>query len=246
MKIFVYCLLFSGLIACKGENKLEISANEIDAYVDEKLGDDQLYDVSQSLRFSHEAETYEVVKFMQNDTVILYMETIDSDDEQVVRQLFYKDGLLIFVDELIARNRINNPFIQRKLYLDGDVIVEAYEREANLEADLEFVDYKLVEVDQDGYDFSTPDRAMNQEGEFDLKFEEIMQIGDQRYLVLENSISKYDVALFLTEMTPFIAELEANSAVHKGRSIFVTHQFILMNSIERMLFVEGKFKDESN
>ncbi len=246
MKIFIYCTLLSFLIACKGEPSAEISANEIDSYVEEKLGDDQLYDVSQSLRFSQGTESYEVVKFMQNDTVILYMETRDTDEEQVVRQTFYKNGLPIFVDELVARNRINNPFLQRKLYLDGKVIVEAYEREANLEADLEFVDYKLVEIDQADYDFDKPERALSQEGEFDLKFEEIMQVGDQRYLVLENAISNYNVALFVSEMTPFIAELEANQALHKGRSIFVTHQFILMSSIERMLFIEGRFKDEIN
>lgn len=244
MKKIAYLLLISVFFACKGDEGMEISVDEIDAYVEEKLSDSQLYDVSQSLRFSHESETYEVVKFMQEDTVVLFMETISTDDEQILRQVYYKHGKPVYVDEVIANNTNEAPFTQRKVYLNGSSVIESFKRTGTMESELEFVDYEPAKVSADEYDFEKAERAMAQKDEFEMQFEEIMRVGDQRYLILENPESKFDVALFISEPTPFLVDLEENTANYKGKPLFVTHQFILMSGVERMLFMEGYFTDE--
>ena len=245
MKKYVFLLLIPLFFACKGEQGMEITVDEIDAYVEQKLSDSEMYDVSQSLRFSHENETYEVVKFMQNDTVVLFMETVSNVDEQVLRQVFYMHGKPVFVDEVIARNTEVAPFTQRKVYLDGSQVIESYERTGSMESELQFVDYEPASVAEDEYDFGKAERAMAQKGEFELLYEEIMQVGDQRYLILENPESKFDVALFIAEPTTFLVDLEVNTATYKGRPLFVTHQFILMSGVERMLYMDAYFADEN-
>jgi|GEM_PF-1249249 len=244
MKKRIYLVLIPLFFACKGEEALDITVDEIDAYVEQKLSDSELYDVSQSLRFSHEAESYEVVKFMQNDTVVLFMETISTGLQQVMRQVFYMHGKPVYVDEIIAKNSDVTPFTQRKVYLNGSSVMEGYLRTGSMESELEFVDYETASISADEYDFDKAERAMAQQEEFELQYEEIMMVGEQRYLILENPASKFDVALFIAEPTPFLVDLDEHTDEYKGRTLFVTHQFILMNGVERMLFIEAYFPEE--
>lgn len=245
MKKISYLLFALLIVSCKSEESLEITTDEIDAYVDEKLGEDQMYDVSQSLRFAKENETYEVVRYMQNDTVILYLETHVTEDQQMIRQTFFMRGLPVYVDEYISSNITENPFIQRRVYLDGEEVMESFERSSAYEDELEYLEYIEANVDRDEFNFEKPDNAMAQQGDFEMKFEEFIIISPQTYLILENDESKYDVALFLSgESHPLLDRLFANPNDYKGRTIFVTHQFVLMNNIERMLFIDGYFVDE--
>lgn len=244
MKI-AYLLLIPAFFACKGEEGMDISRDEIDAYVEEKLSDSQLYDVSQSLRFSHDDDTYEVVKFMQEDTVVLFMETSATYDEQVLRQVYFKHGKPVYIDEVIASNTAVSPFTQRKIYLNGSAVIEGFKRTGSVESELTSVDYESVDVSVDEFDFDKAERAMGQKGEFEMRFEEIMQVGAERYLILENQESKFDIALFISEPTPFLIDLEENADAYKGKALFVTHQFILMSGVERMLYMDGYFVNEN-
>ncbi len=244
MRKRIYLLFIPLFFACKGEEAMEITVDEIDAYVEQKLSDSEMYDVSQSLRFSHESETYEVVKFMQNDTVVLFIETSATDQEQVMRQVFYMHGKPVYVDEIIAKNTDVNPFTQRKVYLDGNSVMEGYLRTGSMESELEFVDYEKASISEDEYDFDKAERAMAQQDEFELQYEEIMKVGDQRYLILENPESKFDVALFIAEPTPFLVDLEEHTNEYKGKTLFVTHQFILMSGVERMLYMDAYFTED--
>lgn len=244
MKNSVYILFLFALVACSGKQGIEITTAEIDIYVNDKMSESQVYDVSQSLRFSRENETYEVVRYMQNDTVILFIEIDVTKDEQITRQTFFKEGVPIYVDEFIASNIKENPFTQRKVYLDGVNIIESYEKTAAVEFDIEEMDFERADAEVTEFDFARPDSALQQKGDFEMKFEEFIIIDPQTYLILENIKSKYDVALFVGEEHPILTQLFANPDDNKGRTMFITHQFVLMNGIERMLFIDGEFLEE--
>ena len=244
MKKIGYFLIVFLFLSCKGEKGLVISTDEIDRYVADKSGESQLYDVTQSLRFSKANETYEVVEYLQNDTVILYIETHVTEEEQVIRQTFFKNGVPIYVDEYFASNLVENPFSQRKIYLDGVNAIRSFSKTAEYEDDLEFIEFADASILIDEFDFDRPKNAMLQQGDYEMKFEEFIIIDPQTYLILENSTSNYDVALFVTEAHPLLDELYANQAGNKGRTIFVTHQFVLMSGIERMLFMDGYFVED--
>ena len=243
MKNCAYLIMLFLLVACGGEQGMEITTSEIDAYVADKMSESQEYDVSQSLRFSRENETYEVVRYMQNDTVILYLETDVTKDKQVNRQIFFKDGLPVYVDEYIASNTTENPFKQRKIYLDGVRVIESFEKSTDIEYDLEGMDFEKSKVAISEFDFARPDSALLQKGDFEMKFEEFIIIDPQTYLILENAESKYDVALFVSDAHDLLNQISANPANYKGKTLFVTHQFVLMNNIERMLFIDGKLTE---
>lgn len=240
-------LMMMSMTGCGSEGKtIEITPAEIDEYVTEKLGENQLYDVSQSLRFSKETETYEVVEYVQDDSAVLHMETHVTDDEQITRQFFYLQGVPVYIDEMVSSNVTDLPFIQRRIYLDGVNVLRAEERSSAYENELAYLEYDEVTVDIDQYDIERPKRAMLQQGEFQMSFEEFISIPPQEYLILENKESKYDVALFIAEGDDhaFLTDLRENEDAYKGRPVFITHQFIIMQNIERMLFIDGYFTDE--
>ncbi|MFT5820441.1 MAG: hypothetical protein ACI8ZM_001683 [Crocinitomix sp.] len=243
MKNGLYLILIFLLVACGGKQGIVITPAEIDTYVTDKLSESQVYDVSQSLRFSRENETYEVVRYMQNDTVVLYIETDVTKDEELVRQTFFKEGVPIYVDEFIASNIQEAPFTQRKIYFDGVNVIESYEKKSTIEYDLEEMEYGKANVKIEEFDFAKPDSALQQKGDFEMKFEEFIIIDPQTYLILENAQSDYDVALFVSEENALLTQLFADPDEYKGRTIFVTHQFVLMNNIERMLFIDGELTE---
>jgi len=244
MKRIGFILILALFSACNSQPSLEISVEDIDIYVAEKLDESQIYDVTQSLRFSRNDETYEVVQYLQNDSVVLYLETLISNEENITRQVFFKEGFPIYVSEYISKNTEITPFSQREVYLDGASVIEARERLADNESDLEYIEYQKIALEIDVYDFSRLENAILQKGEFEMKFGEFIVINPQSYLILENTESDYEVALFITEEHPVLDELFDHPEENKGRSIFVNHQFVSMSGIERMLFIDGFFKEE--
>lgn len=246
LKLICFSLVLTLLFACGGngpEETLDVSTTEIDTYVSDKLSESQEYDVTQSLRFAHDTETYEVIEYMQNDTVVLFMEIHYTDELQTVRQTFFKEGLPVYVDELLVKNVLENPFTQRKTYLNGADVIESYERYAENETDLEYMEYAEVDIDWESFDFQRPADAIHQEGEFKMQFGEFIIIDPQTYLILENESGYYDVALFVSEPHPLIDQLNGDPESYEGQTIFVNHQFVLMNGIERMLFIDGELKE---
>ena len=241
-KYLAYFLFLAFLVSCKDKNALEISPKEIDEYVEIKSSESQEYAVSQSLRFSKEEDSYEVVQYIQNDTVILFLETIHKQDESCVRQTFFKNGMPVFIQESIGRNSTESPYVDRKIYWDGTSVIEAYEKSSDIEQDLAFMEYSKSSADIDEFDFNKPKKAMAQQGEFKMQFSEFIFIDPQTYLILENEESLYDVALFIANDHPLIGQLLADPDAFKGRTIFITHQFIMMNNIERMLFIDGEMQ----
>jgi hypothetical protein len=236
------------MASCGGGKTIDITPEEIDAYVAEKLDANQLYGVSQSLRYSKENETYEVVEYIQDDSVVLYVITHAMEQEQVNRQVFYKHGVPIFVDELVSSNVADLPFTQRRIYMDGANVLRSEERSSAFEDELQYLDFESVSVDLDDYDFEKPKRALLQQDEFALFFEEFIIIPPQEYLILENEESGFNVALFIADGDdhPFLMQLKDDPEKYRGRPVFVTHQFIVMSNIERMLFINGYFTDEEN
>jgi hypothetical protein len=242
----VYLFAFLMLVGCGGKKGMKISTTEIDQYVEMKSSDDQIYDVSQSLRFAtkNSSNTYEVVRYMQNDTVILYRETEITDEKYVVRQTFYKSGVAIFIDEFTALNQLEMPFKHRKIYLDGVSVLTVKERSANTEEDLEVTDFTDGKAKFEDFKFEKPELAMTQKGPFEMRFEDFLIMPPQTFLILGNEESLYEVALFVSEPHDLLDQINLDRKAYVGRPFFVTHQFILMAEIERMHFLDGFFTDE--
>ncbi len=245
MKIVAVLVAFIFLYSCSGESHSEdevivdISTDDIDKYVATKNGEDQIYDVARSLRFSSDEETYEVINFSQNDSLILFQEIVTTDNDQVVRMTYYKDSLPVYVSEIIASNTEELPITERKVYLDGSHILNGYEKKASQEFDLEFIEFEEISVEVSEFDFDRPKNALAQRGEFEMTFQEFLIMDPQTFLILENEESGFDAALFVAEEHPFITEVRENEEAYRGKAIFVAHQFILTNNIERMLFMDG-------
>lgn len=255
MKLIVYLIMSLLFIACTDNSvteetqekveKIAFTNTQIDAYVAEKLDDSQEYDVAMSLRFSNSDDTYEVIQYVQNDTIILFVETEIMSDKSISRRTFFKNGLPVYVEEYLSKNTTEEaPFIQRKIYLNGNQIVESLERQSFSEEELEMLAYQNVEISLDEFDFDRPKRAVQQTDEFALQFEEFIIIEPQTYLVLGNEESGYDAALFVAEEHPLLTEINENQEKYRGKTLHVYHQFVLTNGIERMLFVDAELMEE--
>lgn len=233
------------LVSCGGKPSHDMTEQEIDQYIESCLDTAKIYEIAQGLRFSRDDETYQVTEYSQYDTVILYNVAEASQTDQVNINMFFKDDMPIYLEEYRYEfSGESTSIIERKVYFTGSDILKAYERSTENEGDIELE--KFEESDNIGfsdYDFSRPKRAIDQEGEFEMKYGEFLIINPESYLILENDKSKYGVALYILEGDMLLDELFAKPEAYRGKTIFVHHEFLTMNGIERMIYRGGIVKE---
>ena len=239
MKFLLYSFLAITLIACSGSAEVELTEADVDEYVEQKLSSSEIYDIAVSMRFSKENEAYSVVEYGQNDTIVLVNEEIELADKLVIRNTFYKNSQPVFIEEFDYPYFETENYFERKIYLNGTSVIQGYQRESFYEHELDQAKFDKITVSIDDYDFIRPIDAINQEGDYEMKYGEFLIIDPQRYLILGNDQSDYSVALFLMKGDLLIEELYNFPEKYKGKTIFIHHEFLDMNGIERMIYKGG-------
>jgi hypothetical protein len=244
-KFFFIGSLFLFLLSCNSGKKLDITTADIDQRVTEILKEDAVYDIAESMRFSKGNETYEVVEYAKGDTLALHAEIHTTETFTVNRNIFYQEGVPVYITEYFVKNTtLEDPYLERKVYLDGSSIIEATERSAEFENDLEYATFKKAPASIAEFDFERPKSAINQEGDYEMRFGEFLIIEPQTYLILENQNSGYDVALFVPEEHELLTKMYANQEEYKGKIVFTYHQFFESNGISRMAFIDAVIVEE--
>jgi hypothetical protein len=243
MKKQIAFLLLIALVSCKSEPALDITEEEIDTYVESRLDPSLIYDISQSPRFSREDESYQVNQYELYDTIVLLTseENTTTNFDQI--NIFYKDKLPVFIEHFSAEfNENSSSYSERKIYLNGREVIKAYERTAVSEFEIEEVEFAAFDVALSDYDLDKPEKAVKQEGDFEMKYGEFLIINPESYLVLENEKSGYGVALYIMDGDMLLDELFAKPNDYRGKTIFVYHEFRVMEGVERMIYKGGIVK----
>jgi hypothetical protein len=234
---FLVPLLF---ISCKSRPSIRITKQEIMSYVDSLKGPEMEFSVGQSLRFSKEDNTYKAIEYLLGEEIVLHYEEINSENQATVRSIYYKKGIPVFISESTVNNSTDKDgYIEKEIYTNGKDILGARKRVAEYESELPYAEYVDTDADLDDYDLDKPKNAIRQTGEFEMKFGEFLLIDPEKYLILENEKSQYDVALFFMESDPLLDSLQARPDFYEGETIFVKHEFRLINQIERMIYRGG-------
>lgn len=237
MKKIKTVILFLGLVlvSCNSEKKL--SEKDINEKVESTLDSNQVYDIAQSLTFSNDNEQYSVVEYSQNDSVKLFVETVTSQNKEFTRQLYLADGKVIFLKEIgIEFFSEKNEEYEVKTYFLGEESQKSYKKildENGFGKFEELPDTKIIA------NTTKPKDAVDQQGDFEMKFGEFLIIEPQSYLILENKVSNYNVALFIIDGDYLLDELYTNPDKYKGKTIFANHENALMGGIERMIYRGG-------
>ncbi|MCB9225122.1 MAG: hypothetical protein R2780_01310 [Crocinitomicaceae bacterium] len=232
------------LLSCKGKKGLDITEEEIDEYVASCLDTSKIYDILAGLRYSRNTETYQVTEYSKYDTAVLNNSQEITEYSTIMMNYFYKEGLPVYIEEFKYMYEPDNvEVIERKIYLDGYDIIKAYERRAEFETEIDGKEFEEVTLDIADYDLERPERAIHQEGEFELKFDDFLIINPESYLILENKESGYGVALFIIEGDMLLDELYSEPKNYQGKTIEVFHEFMMMNGIERMIYRGGIVKE---
>lgn len=236
---------FLFLISCAGNGELkslDIDEKSIDQYVQEKLDTSQNYDILTGMRFSKgENYAYSAVRFSQNDTAILYTELIEETTGTTYRNLFFKDKLPVYVEEdIVLSDGITTSYVQRKIYLNGAIILKAYERSATDKDSLAEKKFDEITMTMGQFDFERAEKSVTQQGEYEMKFGEFLILDLMSYLVLENEESGYSVALYLIEGDDLINTLYANPDAYQGQVIRCYHQFMYISGIQQMVYTGGE------
>ena len=214
---------------------MDIDRAEIDAYVESCLDPEKIYDITQGARYSRNDETYRVNGYASYDTLILYSIEEHSENSSVNMNIFFKEELPVYVEEYISTfGEEESKQTERKIYLNGRDIIEAEERSAVLDIDLEL--FEKVELDVADYNFEKPSNAILQEGEFEMKYGEFLILGPESYLILENDESKYGVALYIMQGDELLDDLYAKPLDYEGKTLYFDYEFLEMNGIERMIY----------
>lgn len=245
MKLLIPFLGSILLVSCSGNGELkslDIDEKSIDQYVEEKLDTSQTYDILTGMRFSKgENYAYSAVRFSQNDTAILYTELIEDSTGTIYRNLFYKDKLPVYVEEdIIVSDGITTTYKQRKIYLNGAIILKAYERSASDKDTLAEKEFTEITMTMNQFDFERAEKSVTQLGDYEMSFGEFLILDLMSYLVLENKESGYSVALYLIEGDDLINTLYANPDAYQGKVIRCYHQFMYISGIQQMVYTGGE------
>ncbi|MBN4082108.1 hypothetical protein JYT21_00230 [bacterium AH-315-B15] len=230
--------------SCSSAPSLDITEEEIDEFVASKLNEEEIYDITFSLRFSKGLDTiYESICYEQDSTLVLYAEEITSSVQQINRNTYYKEGLPIFVEEYEADYHTDDLLIsERKIYLNGAEVIKAYQRQGINEIELEANDFKPYETTIDIFDFDQPADAILQEGEFALRFGEFLEIGASTWLVAQNEKSGYEIALLILTYDDMLVDMLQNTSKYEGASMNFYHTFFTQNGIDQMVYSGVEFK----
>jgi hypothetical protein len=241
--------LFSGIVflflfscSVNGEKQsLDIDEAGIEAYIAEKTDSSQIYDITRGMRFSRaDGYAYSAVRFSQNDTAVLYTELVEETNGITYRNFFFKEALPVFVEE--TTTKLENGVVvctQRKVYMNGAIILKALERSAASEEELELVPFKEITMTRGQFNFERAEESIRQTGDYEMKFGEFLILEQASYLVLENDESGFSVALFLMEADALINQLYENQEAYQGKTIEIYHEFMFINSMQQMVYMGG-------
>jgi hypothetical protein len=233
---FIFSILLLLFIGC-GPKQKKLSEAEIDQIVNNISDPEHLYDIAQSLRFTRNEEQYDATEFSKNDTIALYVENYENEETMYNRQIFYYLQNPIFINE-IGYKHINNEVVQyqEKIYLSSGEIFSAYTGIIEDEENTDHINFEKFNPDLSKYDFNKPKNAVNQQGDFEMKFGEFLIIDRDSYLILENEKSKYSVALYIIEGDETLNSLFENKEALQGKTVFAYHEFVNIGGINRMLY----------
>ena len=232
------------MVACNSKPTLDITEAEIDTYIEEKLDVSQIYDILVSLRYSNNTDTYEVVSYEQEDSLVLHFETYNDTEKSLNRSIFYKENLPVYIEEYEERIIDDGaPLKQRKIYLNGAEVIKAYQKEAATDIDLEQKEFKEYEEDIDNFDFQKPLDDLNQEGDFELAFEQYMQIGSSMWLVASNTQSGHNAALLVLMQDEFIDKTYSDPDAYVGKKVTIYHTFMNYDGVDQMIYEGGELKE---
>lgn len=236
----ILVILFLSCSIGGSKRSLDLDEAGIDRYVSEKLDSSQLYDILSGMRYSRGSDAYTVVRFSQNDTVVLFTEEVEQEEGITFRNTFFKEGLPVFVEENFSKPVEDHfTYTERKVYLNGAIILKAYERSSETIEDLEQTPFSEITITLNQFDFEKPERAVSQSGEFEMHFGEFMGFGGNTYLVLENKTSGYNVALLLYSGDPLLDQLYGDPLKYQGRVIQPIHEFMFIGGMEQMVYTGG-------
>jgi len=243
MRYIIFTLSLIFIIGCN-TNKKELSEIEIDQIVNSISDPEKLYDIALSMRFTRDGEQYEASEFSTNDTIVLYIENYESEEKMFNRQIFFYQNQPIFINE-IGYKPVDGQEIQyqQKIYLNNNEITSAYEAIIEDE-NLESLKFKPIELNISKFDFNKPKNAVHQKGDFEMKFGEFLIIEPESYLILDNKKSKYTVALYIIDGDETLNTLFEKQNQSKGKTVFVYHEFVTMNGINRMLYKGSYFVED--
>lgn len=239
----LFCFLIIAVFGCKNSTKEETLSLTTEELIDEKvtaiLDTSKIYEIAFSMRFSKENESYQTVNYSINDTLYLIIEDIIKGNIELEREIYFENGEPIFIIEYGVEYVFDDSvkYFTNKIYFHEGKIHKGYENISFIENEFnENITFEEKEFNISDFDFKKGDRAVKQEGEFEMKFDQFLIIEPQSYLILDNKESGYSVALFIMEADDFLNELFENQDLYKGRTIYPKFEFITMNKINRMVY----------
>lgn len=227
------------------EQPIDDIANQINNNID-------LYNKIESLRFSKETEQYEAIKYLQNDTTLLVSEIFSTPNSNYTRNFYYDKNKLVLITEVgfVLSQTDEYTQYEHNIYYYSDGSSAGFKTNFNVEEGKEIYDdmgnqiFNKLPLDLTSIviDKNRFNQAFNQEGPFEMKFGEFLIIEPQSYLILENELSDYDVALYIIEGDSLLDDMYVNPEKYKGKTVRVKHETQTMNGVERLIYKGGELK----
>jgi len=243
------------IVSCGDDNKIEedvdqdqrdsIESTIIDIVMATK--DLDSLDMIPSLRFSSgENITYTVKQYMYQGEV--KMITVEDYANDYVRgsEFYYDNGQPVFVSDYISEfDDSSEVYTEHIIFLNNNEVYQSYvKNEFNDEPIFEDTLFEKSTIDISTLDFEKPLRALHQEGEFEMYFDEFLLIEPQSYLIVENADSSINAAIFIKYGDELLDKMFEDPKAFEKKKIWVNHYFEEMNGIERMIYNGAKLRED--
>lgn len=234
------------ILSCStSKNKHENELNNTAAILSYKDSIDEripAFEIQKSLPYSIGDYTFLVLKYSRGNNPILLVEQGTSAEYGSLEKRYYlKNRKLVLYTETAAGKTGNIPSLEKRaFYNDGNEFAaeikkipegQDFARATFRKSKPLIVDIKMA--------LRRYEQALNQTGQFDLSFDEIIEYPKARYIVLGHpNLNPYRSALLILKQDNFINELINNPANYRGRKV-------KMNWVKKdneYVYVSGGFK----
>ncbi len=199
-----------------------------------------------SLRYSiGENESYTVQEYTDKNVGVLIKEEHYSNTFFSKRNIYLVNDQVIFIQESKSDfSEEEEVYEERNIYINQNKVYSAYSKNIFNDSFL-FEDtlFDPISVDNISFSIEKPLRALHQEGEYKMYFDEFLIIEPQSYLIVQNADSTINAALFIKQGDSLLDLLYSEQASYKGAALKVNHYFEQSNGIERMIYDGAKLAE---
>lgn len=225
----------------QAQNRL--SQQQVETYSDSLDRKLEWMHKQESLTYTLGDYSFYVTKYSNSKTPLVLVEHSRHGKQGSSEKRYYlKEGKPVLLVQTDKKPSDELPYVCKRGFYRGNALFLAQIKWANTADELNNVPFT---TDSSLQFFADTDLkkimdAINQEGDFDLPFDGVIEYPKARYLILSrDQLNAYRASILVDKEDEFIHAILMNPAEYRGRKLQINWRF---NNHGEMVYISGKFR----